>query len=131
MTVRFSPGVVALSAIALLSAGAFGGLIVEAARDWSGAVGAFDAYVLRIARFTLWQAALSTLLSFGPAILVARALSRHPHFPGRGLRLRLFAVPLGLPAIVAALGLLALYGRAGFLADALDAVGAGRWPDSP
>ncbi|SMH57395.1 thiamine/thiamine pyrophosphate ABC transporter permease [Mesorhizobium australicum] len=122
------PGLVALSFIALLIGGAFAGLFVEAARDWSGAVGAFDGGMLRIASFTLWQAALSTLLSVAPAILVARALSRHPDFPGRGLLLRLFAVPLGLPAIVAALGLLALYGRAGFVADLASAVGAGRWP---
>jgi thiamine transport system permease protein len=122
------PGVLALGFIALLICGAFAGLAVEAARDWSGAVGAFDAGMLRIARFTLWQAALSTLLSVGPAILVARAFSRHPAFPGRGLLLRLFAVPLGLPAIVAALGILALFGRAGYLADLASTVGAGRWP---
>lgn len=122
------PGLLALGFIALLIGGAFAGLAVEAARDWSGAVRAFDAGIVRIAGFTLWQAALSTLLSVAPAILVARALSRHPDFPGRGLLLRLFAVPLGLPAIVAALGLLALYGRAGFLADIMSAAGAGRWP---
>ena len=120
------PGLLALGFIALLIGGAFAGLAVEAARDWSGAVGAFDGGMLRIAGFTLWQAALSTALSAAPAILVARALSRHPDFPGRGLLLRLFAVPLGLPAIVAALGLLALYGRAGFLADIVSAAGAGR-----
>lgn len=122
------PGLLALGFIALLIGGAFAGLAVEAARDWSGAAGTFDAGMLRIAGFTLWQAALSTVLSVAPAILVARALSRHPTFPGRGLLLRLFAVPLGLPAIVAALGLLALYGRAGFLADIVSAAGAGRWP---
>lgn len=122
------PGLLALCFIALLIGGAFAGLFVEAARDMSGAVGAFDAGMLRIASFTLWQAALSMLLSVAPAILVARALSRHPDFPGRGLLLRLFAVPLGLPAIVAALGLLALYGRAGFVAGLASAVGAGRWP---
>ena len=122
-------GLLALAFVALLVAGAFAGLVAEAARDWSGAAGAFDGYMLRIARFTLWQAALSTLLSIVPAILVARAFSRHPAFLGRGLLLRLFAVPLGLPAIVAALGMLALYGRAGFAADLADALGGGRWPD--
>ena len=122
------PGLLALGFIALLIGGAFVGLAVEAARDWSGAVTAFDAGMLRIARFTLWQAALSTVLSVAPAILVARALSRHSDFPGRGLLLRLFAVPLGLPAIVAALGLLALYGRAGFAADIASGIGAARWP---
>jgi thiamine transport system permease protein len=122
------PGTLALTFIALLIGGAFAGLAVEAARDWSGAVSAFDASMLRVATFTLWQAGLSTVLSVLPAIFVARALSRHPAFPGRALLLRIFAVPLGLPAIVAALGRLALYGRAGFFADAMSAAGAGRWP---
>lgn len=121
-------GLLALGFIALLIGGAFAGLAVEAARDWSGAAGAFDVGMLRVARFTLLQAALSTVLSVAPAIFVARALSRHSSFPGRGMLLRLFAVPLGLPAIVAALGLLALYGRAGFVADLASAAGAGRWP---
>ena len=121
-------GRLSLAFLALLVGGAFAGLALEAARDWSGAAGAFDAYLVRIATFTLWQALLSTALSVVPAILVARALSCHPAFPGRGLLLRLFAVPLGLPAIVAALGILALYGRAGLLADAVGWAGGGQWP---
>nr|MBA3447656.1 thiamine/thiamine pyrophosphate ABC transporter permease ThiP [Pseudaminobacter sp.] len=107
---RIAAGVLALTAIAVLIGGAFLGLIAEGAREMSGALAAFDSYLFRIARFTLWQALLSTALSIVPAILVARALSRHPKFPGRNLILRLFAVPLALPAIVAALGILALYG---------------------
>ena len=54
------------------------GLVVEGARDVSGALAAFDSYLFRVVRFTLWQAALSTVLSVVPAIFVARALSRHP-----------------------------------------------------
>ena len=122
---RVTAGIVALAAIAILIGGAFTGLALEGARDPAGAFAAFDGYLLRVARFTLWQAALSTLLSVAPALLVARALSRHPAFPGRRLILQLFTVPLALPAIVAALGVLALYGRAGYFAGVL---GAGNWP---
>lgn len=122
---RITAGIVALSAIALLIGGAFAGLILEGARDLSGAASAFDPYLLRVARFTLWQAALSTLLSVVPALFVARALSRHPRFFGRGLILQLFALPLALPAIVAALGILALYGNAGYFAGIL---GSRNWP---
>ncbi len=123
---RFVAGAVALAAVGLLIGGAFLGLAREgAAADLAAA---FDSYMVRVARFTLWQAALSTVLSVLPAIAVARALSRHPSFPGRAWLLRLFAVPLGLPAIVAALGLLALYGRAGFAADLVDTAGGGPWP---
>ncbi|TIU57631.1 MAG: thiamine/thiamine pyrophosphate ABC transporter permease ThiP, partial [Mesorhizobium sp.] len=105
--------------------GAFAGLVLEGAHDFSGAASAFDPYILRVVRFTLWQALLSTLLSVVPALFVARALSRHPLFPGRGLILQLFALPLALPAIVAALGILALYGNAGYFAGLL---GGRNWP---
>ena len=122
------PGPLALAFVAVLVGGAFAGLLAEAASDPSGAAGAFDAYLGRIVRFTLWQAALSTLLSVAPAILVARALSRPPSFPGRSLILGLFAVPLGLPAIVAALGVLALWGRAGLFAPLMAWLSGGDWP---
>ena len=125
---RILAGVVALAAIALLIGGAFAGLLVEGLRNLSGAAAAFDAYLGRIVWFTLWQAALSTALSVVPAIFVARALARHPAFPGRALILRLFALPLALPAIVAALGILALLGRAGLLAAPLSALSGGNWP---
>lgn len=125
---RVTAGIIALAAIALLIGGAFAGLVLEGGRDLSGAVSAFDPYLLRVARFTLWQAALSTLLSVVPALFVARALSRHPRFFGRGFILQLFAVPLALPAIVAALGILALYGRAGYFAGVLGTIGGQSWP---
>ena len=132
MTLNFTRpiaiGIGALSAIALLLGGAFLGLIMEAATNWSGAVAAFDGYLARVVRFTIWQAALSTLLSVVPAIFVARALSRHSDFPGRALILRLFALPLALPAIVVALGVLALYGRAGYFAGILSALSGETWP---
>jgi thiamine transport system permease protein len=118
----------ALAAIALLIGGAFAGLGVEGAADPAGAVSAFDPYMLRVVRFTLWQALLSTLLSVVPAIFVARALSRHPGFPGRGWLVGLFAVPLGLPAIVAALGILTLLGRAGYVSGLFTLLGMEGWP---
>lgn len=125
---RIAAGVIALAAVTLLIGGAFAGLVLEGAGDPSGAAAAFDGYLLRVARFTLWQALLSTLLSVAPALPVARALSRHPAFPGRGLILQLFTVPLALPAIVAALGVLALYGHAGYFAGVLGKLGGGGWP---
>ncbi|WEX09708.1 thiamine/thiamine pyrophosphate ABC transporter permease [Chelativorans sp. AA-79] len=124
---RVAAGILALAAIGALIGGAFAGLALEAARSWQSAITAFDPYLLRVARFTLLQAGLSTLLSVVPAILVARALARHPRFPGRGLILQLFAVPLALPGIVAALGVLALYGRAGFLAPLFTAFTGETW----
>src|SRR5690606_32305701 len=124
---RVLAGLVGLTAVGLLIGGAFAGLISQAVTEWSGAVSALDPYLFRITRFTLWQALLSTLLSVAPAILIARALARHPDFPGRSIILRLFALPLALPAIVAALGILALLGRAGIFADLLGWLNGGQW----
>ncbi len=77
-----------------------------------------DAYVLRILWFTLLQAGLSTALSVALAIPVALALAR-VDFLGRGLLLRLFALPLALPAIVVILGIVTVYGRTGWLSQLL------------
>ncbi|WP_018235983.1 thiamine/thiamine pyrophosphate ABC transporter permease ThiP [Ensifer sp. BR816] len=85
--------------------------------------GLFDAYIWRVTRFTLLQACLSTLLSILFAIPVARALARQTSFPGRVWMLRLMALPLGLPALVAALGLIEVWGRQGFLNLLLSATG--------
>ncbi len=123
---RTLAGFAALACILLLLGGAFGGLFAEAMRGESSGF-SLDAYLLRVAGFTLFQAALSTLVSVFPAILAARALYRHATFPGRGLILRLFAVPLALPAIVAALGVLAVFGRAGLLAPLLSTAAGEPW----
>ncbi|MEB2847557.1 thiamine/thiamine pyrophosphate ABC transporter permease ThiP [Rhizobiales bacterium RZME27] len=83
----------------------------------------FDAYVWRILRFTLWQAGLSTLLSLALALPVALALARQPKFPGRIWIIRLMAVPMGLPVLIGALGLIGIWGRTGILNSALAAIG--------
>lgn len=85
----------------------------------------FDAYVWRILRFTLLQAGLSTLLSVALALPVALALVRQPNFPGRIWIIRLMAVPMGLPVLIGALGLIGIWGRTGFLNTALGKIGIG------
>ncbi|MHA6642525.1 thiamine/thiamine pyrophosphate ABC transporter permease [Mesorhizobium sp. A623] len=125
---RIATGLAALGFVTILIGGAFAGLAVEGVQNTSGAVAAFDSYLFRVVRFTLWQATLSTLLSVLPALFVARALSRHPRFFGRSVILQLFAVPLALPSIVVALGVLALYGRAGYLAGIFSTIGGESWP---
>lgn len=75
----------------------------------------FDAYLFRVVRFTLLQAGLSTLLSVALAIPVARALARRRNFLGRIWIIRLAALPLGLPALVAALGIVEVWGRQGIV----------------
>ncbi|MBM2575478.1 thiamine/thiamine pyrophosphate ABC transporter permease ThiP [Jannaschia sp. Os4] len=65
--------------------------------------------------FTLWQAAVSATLSLLLAVPVARALARRA-FPGRGTVVLLLGAPFILPVIVAVLGLVAVFGRSGWLA---------------
>jgi thiamine transport system permease protein len=83
----------------------------------------FDAYIWRVAQFTLLQATLSTVLSIVLAIPVARALARQRHFWGRVWIIRLSVVPLGLPALVAALGVIEIWGRQGVVNDLLRLAG--------
>jgi len=69
-------------------------------------------------RFTLIQASLSALFSVALAVPVARALARR-RFRGRSVLIALLGAPFILPVIVAILGLLAVFGRAGWVSDAL------------
>lgn len=73
-------------------------------------------------RFSVTQAALSALLSTLLAIPVARALARR-RFAGRGALVTLMGAPFLLPAVVAVLGLLAVFGRSGLLNTGLQALG--------
>lgn len=118
----------ALMFLALLAGGALFGLIVEGLQSKKELGFFFDTYFVSIAGFTVWQAAMSTLFSLVPAILVARALHRHPAFFGRAFVLRLMALPLALPALVGAIGLLALFGRAGAFAPLLTWTFDTKWP---
>ncbi|OLP56128.1 thiamine/thiamine pyrophosphate ABC transporter, permease protein [Rhizobium rhizosphaerae] len=113
LALLFLAGFVGLALIALLTADA--GLPASSA----SAAAWFDVTVWRSLRFTLLQAGLSTLLSVGLALPVARALARRPCFAGRIWLVRLMALPLGLPALVAALGLLGVWGRQGVVNQAL------------
>ena len=73
-------------------------------------------------RFTATQAALSALFSVLLAVPVARALARR-RFAGRDLLVTLLGAPFLLPVIVAILGLLAVFGRSGWVNQALDLAG--------
>ncbi len=73
-------------------------------------------------RFTLWQAALSATASCLLAVPLARALARR-RFAGRAMLIRLLAAPFLLPVVVAVLGLLAVFGRAGPFNQGLAALG--------
>jgi len=88
-----------------------------------------DSYLWHVVRFSFWQAFLSALLSVVPAIFLARALYRR-RFPGRLLLLRLCAMTLILPVLVAVFGILSVYGRQGWLATLFHGLGL-NWRFSP
>ncbi|MGD9423625.1 thiamine/thiamine pyrophosphate ABC transporter permease ThiP [Pantoea sp. NSTU24] len=83
-----------------------------------------DDYLRHVIAFSFGQALLSALLSLLPALPLARALYRR-RFPGRQLLLRLCAMTLVLPVLVAIFGLLTVYGRTGWLAQLCQWAGIG------
>jgi thiamine transport system permease protein len=93
-----------------------------AAVAWRGAGLGFSAADWAAVRFTVTQAMLSALLSVALAVPLARALARR-RFPGRGAMVTLMGAPFLLPAIVAVLGLLAVFGRDGPVNATLAALG--------
>ncbi len=115
------PGCIAASAILLIAISAFVMLWIHSPEGsiqsiWN------DSYIWHVVRFTFWQAFLSTLLSLLPAIPLARALYRR-RFIGRDQVLRLCAMTLVLPVLVAVFGLLSVYGKQGWLSILLSYIG--------
>ena len=115
---RALPAGLVLAVLALLVLAPMAGLLqlsglpgYEAAdlRFWD------NAYLRRVLYFSIWQALLSTLLSVLPAILVARAFAMRGQLPLRRLLLGLFALPLVVPAVVAVMAVVSVYGSDGWL----------------
>lgn len=75
-------------------------------------------------RFTITQALASAVISVIVAIPTARALARR-NFRGRKFILTLMGAPFILPAIVAVLGILAVWGRSGYISDVIANFGLG------
>ncbi len=92
-----------------------------AAVGWRGAGLSLGAADWSAVRFSVTQAVLSAVFSTLIAIPVARALARR-RFPGRGGLIALMGAPFLLPAVVAVLGLIAVFGRTGLLNSGLQAL---------
>ena len=124
--VRLWPGLLALLLLASIVTGALGALFTVAPEiDLRALVD--DLYLRRVVAFTFWQALLSAALSTGLAIPVARALARREGMPGRAWLLKLVSLPLVVPTIVAVFGVVAVYGRSGWINDLVSFLGAPRW----
>ena len=115
--VSTTPGTIAAISVAAIILGA---LVAVFWRAETGAgLGPSDWAAIR---FTIFQAALSAVFSALLAIPVARALARRD-FPGRAMLVTLLGAPFILPVIVAVFGLLAVFGRSGWLSDVLGLFG--------
>ncbi|MDR0217342.1 MAG: thiamine/thiamine pyrophosphate ABC transporter permease ThiP [Enterobacteriaceae bacterium] len=114
------PGVITSGLLLCIAVAAFGALwfsttgFSATGDNWQALLS--DSYLWHVIRFTFWQAFLSALFSVFPALFLARALYRR-RFPGRTLFLRLCAMTLVLPVLVALFGILTVYGRLGWLAN--------------
>lgn len=115
------PGSAATLLILLLSLGPLAALLWQAGGLAPRTLLA-DPYLRHVLGFSLGQALLSTLLSFGLAIPVARALARR-RFTGRRLLLKLFGLSLVLPVIIAIFGIVAVHGKQGWLPQLLRSLG--------
>ena len=78
-----------------------------------------DPYTQSVVRFSLWQATLSTVLSLITALPVALSLAHMRRFPGRKLIVSMFGLSLVIPSIVAIYGIVAVFGRTGWVSTAL------------
>ncbi len=109
-----------VGAAALVAALIFGTLgVVAYSAEGAGQLGPSDWAAVR---FTVSQAVLSAVLSVAIAIPVARGLSRRQFF-GRGMLITLLGAPFLLPVIVAVMGLLAVFGRSGWVSQGLELLG--------
>lgn len=114
-------GATSLAAVAVFVAAPVAALLTTAPASSQSAL--LDGYTASLVRFTLLQAGLSTLLSILLAMPVALALARQPSFPLRIWIVRLMAVPMGLPVLIGALGLIGIFGRQGLFNQLLAGLG--------
>jgi len=76
----------------------------------------------KLLQFSVFQAALSTVLSLAVGLTVAWALSHQRNFTGRNLLIALLSSALVLPTLVVVLGLVTVLGRSGWVNGLVDAV---------
>jgi thiamine transport system permease protein len=113
--VSYLPGLLALALIIGTLVGALAGLLSAAG---PGSQTPPSGYVVGVLRFTLLQAALSTVLSVALGAMLALALARRAQFRGRRAFIAALNLASVLPAVVAVFGIVAVYGRAGWIGAA-------------
>ncbi len=111
-------GTLSLVLIALLTVLPMAVMLIEAGSiNWSATTS--NVFNQRVVIFSFVQASLSTLLALGLALPVALALAHTQHFAGRSLIITLFSLSLVIPTVVAIYGIVAVFGKAGWLSALL------------
>ncbi|MDH3668641.1 MAG: ABC transporter permease subunit [Paracoccaceae bacterium] len=119
---RLLPGILAALIAAGLAAAAIWAIAAEAGGLDLGSVWG-DTYLHGVLAFTFKQAVLSTLLAALLGLAAARAVHRRAGPRGaRALHL-IASLALVMPTTVAAVGIVSVWGRAGWFADAAAALG--------
>lgn len=116
------PGLLALTVLALLTGLPLLALIASAT-DIAPHDVLSNNYFRRVIWFSFYQALLSAALSVGLAIPVAQALSREQAFPARKHLINLYSLSLVIPTIVAIFGIVAVFGRTGWVNAITSTVG--------
>ncbi|WP_342360201.1 ABC transporter permease subunit [Terrarubrum flagellatum] len=120
------PGIVVAALLIALFAYAILSLASHATS--AGFAVVFSPYVGSLLQASLIQVSLSTLLSLLLGALVALAVARRGnHLVARAFRAFLLTAAVA-PTIVLVLGVVTVYGRAGWAAAALQSIGVGSWP---
>lgn len=88
--------------------------ILALGTDFAALRPSFWGQTFNILIFTLWQAALSTLLTLLLGLPLALLFARY-NFPGKGFLRTLTAIPFMLPTVVVAAGFNALLGQSGWV----------------
>lgn len=86
-----------------------------------GGPGGVPVDIAHVVRMTAIQASLSTVLSLAVGIALAWALNRL-RFVGRTLAIGLFSAAIVTPGIIVAFGVITVWGRAGWIAEATGAL---------
>ncbi len=124
---RLAPGLAAAALAAGLAGAAIWAVAAEASRNGAGGLDLpallGDTYVRGVTLFTLKQAALSTLLSCLIGLAAARAVHRRAGPRGAQALHLLASLALVMPTTVAAIGVVSVWGRAGWVTDATAALG--------
>lgn len=111
-------GALALALITLLTFAPLAAMLFHAGDiSWRAILG--NSYIQRVVQFSITQALWSTALSLLGAIPLALALSHSPGFRGRSLLINLLSISLVIPTIVAIYGIVAVYGRTGWVSSGL------------